>query len=149
MQSKKVLPPTYLLLAIVLSVVFHFLLPVAHVISFPWKLLGLLPFSLGIALNIIADRTFKQLSTTIKPYEPSTALVTDGPFKFSRHPMYIGATLILLGLAIFLGSLMPFTIVIIFPILMDRIFVPVEEKMLEESFGEAWMTYKKKIRRWL
>jgi protein-S-isoprenylcysteine O-methyltransferase Ste14 len=149
MQRKKVLPPTYLLITIVLTVAFHFLLPIAHIILFPWNLLGLLPFIIGIAINIIADQNFKNVGTTIKPYETSAKLVTTGLFTFSRNPMYVGATLILLGLAVFLGSLMPFVPVIVFPVLMDRIFILVEEKMLEESFGEVWMDYKRKVRRWI
>jgi protein-S-isoprenylcysteine O-methyltransferase Ste14 len=149
MKERKVLPPTYLFVAIVIMVVLHFLLPGVKIIAYPWNLLGIIPLVLGIAMNLIADRAFKKVGTTVKPYEESTTLITEGVFLVSRHPMYVGFVLILLGIAIFMGSLTPYAIIIIFAILMDKMFIRVEEKMLEETFGEVWLEYKKKVRRWI
>ncbi len=146
---KKILPPTYLFVAIVIMLTLHFLLPEAKVIAFPWNLLGVIPGTLGIVMNLIADRAFKKVGTTVKPYEESTRLIMNGVFRVSRHPMYVGFVLILLGIAIFVGSLTPYVVVIVFPILIDRIFIRVEERMLQETFGEAWLEYKKKVRRWI
>lgn len=98
---------------------------------------------------MFADRAFKKVETTVKPHEESTTLITDGVFRLSRNPMYVGFVLILLGIAIFVGSLTPYAVVIVFPILMDRIFIRGEERMLEETFGGAWLEYKKKVRRWI
>lgn len=149
MKDKKVLPPTYLFIAIVIMVALHFLLPGAKVTAFPWNLSGIIPCAFGIVMNLIADRAFKKVGTTVKPFEESTVLITNGVFRVSRHPMYLGFVLILLGIAVFMGSLTPYVVIVVFAILMDVVFIRVEEKMLEDTFGEAWLQYKKKVRRWI
>ena len=149
MRRKSLLPPSYILATIVLIVILHFFLPVKTIIFFPFTLVGVLPLSIGVWLNIWADQLFKKTGTTVKPYEKSSSLITDGPFRFSRHPMYLGMALILLGIAIFLGTLTPFISVVVFVLLMDRTFIVIEEKMMEGVFGDAYREYKKHVRRWL
>jgi protein-S-isoprenylcysteine O-methyltransferase Ste14 len=149
MAQKRVLPPTYILVAIVSMVVLHFLLPGVHIIGLPWNVLGVIPLIAGIIMNLMADRAFKKAGTTVKPYQESVALITDGVFRVSRHPMYAGFVLILLGIAILLGSVTSYGVIIIFAVLMDVMFIRIEEHMLEETFGETWLTYKKQVRRWL
>ena len=126
----------------------HFILPVTEVIAYPHNLAGGLPLIAGIILNLIADAAFKKHGTTVKPFEESSALITDGAFRISRHPMYLGMALILLGLAILMGSLSPMIIVIAFVILMELIFIKNEERMLELKFGKVWLEYKNQVRRW-
>jgi protein-S-isoprenylcysteine O-methyltransferase Ste14 len=63
--------------------------------------------------------------------------------------MYLGMVLILLGIAVLMGSLTPYAIVVVFTVLMDMIFIRVEEKMLEEKFGKVWLEYAQKVRRWV
>ncbi len=149
MLSQNVLPPTYLFIAIVLMVILHFFFPLAKIFPFPWNLLGVIPFVAGCILNMVADRAFKKVDTTVKPFQESTTLIVRGVFRLTRNPMYVGFVLILLGIAVFAGSLTPCLIVIVFPLLMDVIFIRVEERMLETTFGEAWLEYKKQVRRWI
>ena len=149
MKRKPVLPPTYLWIAMIVMAALHFLFPVKRIIPFPSDLLGVLPLALGAALNIIADKAFRAAKTTVKPFQESAALITDGVYRISRHPMYLGFVLMLLGLAILLGSLTPLWVVPIFAIVMDRVFIVVEERMLAEKFGQAWLDYKAKVRRWV
>jgi protein-S-isoprenylcysteine O-methyltransferase Ste14 len=147
--DKRALPPTYIFLSLVVMVALHFLFPVSKVITFSWNLLGIIPFLLGLTTNLIADSAFKKHETTVKPFKKSTSLITNGVFRICRHPMYLGFVLIFIGIAVFMGSLTPFAVVVVFAILMDVVFIRVEEKMLEETFGEAWLEYKKKVRRWI
>jgi len=149
MKPKRVLPPSYLFVSIVTMAALHLLLPLRRIILFPFNLVGAIPLALGIALNLIANRAFKKNKTTVKPFEKSTALITSGVFRISRHPMYLGFVLILTGVAILMGSLTPYLIVVAFAILMDVIFVRSEEEMLEDTFGDAWLKYKKRVRRWI
>ena len=149
MKDKKVLPPTYLLVAIVLTLVLHFLLPVYKIVPVPWNLLGILPLAGGIALNLITDRAFHQAQTTVKPFEESTALITTGVFRITRNPMYLGYLLILLGVALIVRSVTPYAGILVFAILMDRVFIRVEEQMLGKQFGQAWREYAQKVRRWV
>jgi len=64
-------------------------------------------------------------------------------------PLLAGMALILVGLALLMGSLSPFLAVVVFAVLMDLIFVHVEEQMLEKEFGESWLDYKQRVRRWI
>ena len=146
---KRVLPPSYFQVAIVTILLCHFLVPLKQFAYYPWNLLGLLPMAAGIVLNLVADAVFKKAQTTVKPFETSTALITTGVFRISRHPMYLGMLLILIGLVILLGSCSPFIIVAIFAIVMEVVFVKVEEKMLEQTFGVAWNAYKQQVRKWI
>jgi len=144
-----VLPPTYLLVSIVAMVALRFLFPGRQIIPLPWALLGLVPAVLGLALSIVADRAFKRHGTTVKPFEESTALVASGAYAISRHPMYLGFALLLLGLAVCLGALTPFLVVPLFVVAMELVFIRTEEQMMEAKFGQSWRDYKKKVRRWL
>ena len=149
MKTKRILPPTYLLLSIATMVLLHFLLPVSKITPYPCNLLGVLLLIIGGSLNLIADAAFKREQTTVKPFEKSTALVVSGVFMISRHPMYLGMVIILLGIAMLMGTLTPLIVVLIFGILMEFIFIKTEERMLEEQFGETWVAYKKKVRKWV
>jgi protein-S-isoprenylcysteine O-methyltransferase Ste14 len=149
MNTPKIFPPTYTLIALLAMVTLHFVLPVGRILLAPWVLLGILPMVLGIALNIQADNLFHQLGTPIKPGAESSLLVTRGPFRWSRNPMYLGFVLILLGVAILLGSITPFLVVPVFAILIERNFIRMEEGMLAGKFGPSWQEYRQKTRRWI
>ncbi|HEY46851.1 MAG: hypothetical protein AMJ88_06845 [Anaerolineae bacterium SM23_ 63] len=146
---KRVLPPTFLYVAIIFIVLLHFIFPIAQILEIPWNLVGLVPLILGIALNLMADNAFKRYQTTVKPFQESSALITDGAYRLSRHPMYLGFVLILIGLSLLLGSISPYIVVIVFAILMDVVFIRVEESMLEAKFQDEWKEYKSKVRRWI
>jgi protein-S-isoprenylcysteine O-methyltransferase Ste14 len=143
------MPTTYFLIALLLCIALNFLTPVSVVIPQPWNLVGFIPLAFGVWLNLSADRAFKQAKTTVKPFEESTALLKTGAFRFTRNPMYLGFVVILLGTTILLRSLSPYIIVIAFGVLMNQVFIKVEERMLAEEFGEEWREYASKVRRWL
>ncbi len=149
MKALKITPPVYLFLSIAIMLLLHFLLPKTRVLPFPWNLFGIIPLVLGIFMNLVADRSFKKNKTTVKPLEESTALITDGVFRFSRHPMYLGFVLILLGITSLMGSLTPYIIVFGFAVFMHLVFIKFEEIKLEKTFGEAWLRYKRKVRQWI
>jgi protein-S-isoprenylcysteine O-methyltransferase Ste14 len=148
-QSKTIYPPTYFGIAFVIMVALHLLFPGMRIGTFPWNLLGIVPVMCGIALNLFASNAFGKLNTTIKPFEISNTLVTDGLFRISRNPMYLGFVLILIGAAAVMGSLTPYLVIPVFAILLQRIFIAVEERMLEKKFGQSWLAYKEKVRRWI
>lgn len=143
------MPTTWLLIAIMVMLPLHFLFPVMLMIPRLWNLFGLIPVFLGVAMNLSADRIFHQVQTTVKPFEESSVLITNGIFRISRNPMYLGFVLILIGIAIFLRSLTPYLVIFAFTILIYRIYIRIEERMLAEKFGVTWEAYKAKTRRWL
>lgn len=148
-QKRRVLPPTYLLLAIVVMGALHLLVPWLQVVAFPWTMFGLVPLAVGLVLNLVADANLKKHGTTVKPFEESSALVTTGAYRISRHPMYLGFTLILVGIAVVMGTAVPFVVVAVFVVHMETAFVRVEENMMEARFGDEWRRYKARVRRWI
>jgi len=134
---------------LLLSIGLNFLLPIKQILYSPYTYLGIMPILFGIVINIWADALFKKRSTTVKPHETPTYFETSGPFRISRHPMYLGMVAILLGVAVLLGSLTSFLSPVLFITLMDKIFIPMEERNMEKTFGDKYMDYKKKVRRWI
>lgn len=149
MKAKKIMPTTYLLIAIVAMITLHFLFPAMRIVPPIWNLLGIIPIALGVIINLIADKAFHRANTAVKPFEESSALVTSGAFRITRNPMYLGFVLILIGIAVLMRSLTPYLVIIAFAILIDRMYITVEERMLAEKFGPDWIAYKEKTRRWL
>lgn len=149
MRLKNLLPTTYLLIALLLIVVLHIAQPIIKLIPLPWNLFGLVPLVIGIVINLLADGALHKAGTTVKPFQESSALITGSVYRISRHPMYLGFVLLLAGAAITLGSLSPWVIIPIFIVLLDILFIRVEERMLEAKFGAAWSDYKRKVRKWI
>jgi protein-S-isoprenylcysteine O-methyltransferase Ste14 len=146
---KPILPPTYLLVSLVFMIAIHFSFPGLRLLPVPWNLVGILPVGLGVAVATTAEAQFHKLNTTVHPFKPSTSLVVDGMFRYSRNPMYLGFVLILVGVDILLGSLMPFILLPIFTAIIQFKFIRIEEKMMAESFGKAWLEYTQQTRRWI
>ena len=149
MQEKRILPPTYFMTSIIIIAIAHFVFPITKLMYFPWNLLGMPLLAIGGILNLLPDRDFKRFNTTVKPFEHSSKLITSGTFRLSRNPMYLGMSLFLFGESVLFGSLGPFIIPLVFVVLMHLIFIIPEEKMLLEKFGQEYMAYTNKIRRWV
>jgi len=148
-SSNKILPPTYFFISLIISVALHFTLPLLQIIKYPFNLIGILFFIIGAGLNIWADQMMKKHNTTVKPGEKPTVLIETGVFKISRNPMYLGMALLLLGAGFILGSVTSFVGVILFVAAMEIVFIPTEEKILQEQFDEEFEAYKKKVEKWL
>jgi len=146
---KKVMPTSYLFAALLLIILLHYTLPIVTIIASPWNLVGLLPLILGVVINVIADLDLKRGKTTVKPFQESRTLVTDRAYRISRHPMYLGFVLILLGISLLLGSASPYVVVILFAILMELLYIREEESTLEEQFGQEWSQYRSRVRKWI
>jgi len=148
-NNEPVLPPTFLLIALLMMVGIHFSVPFGDFFPIPWNLMGLIPLVIGIILNIKAGAQFQNVETTIKPFEKPTNLVTDGMFQFSRNPMYLGFVLLLVGVFLLLGSLAPIFVIPTFIIIIQTRYIRFEEQKLAETFGDEWESYLKKVRRWI
>ncbi len=148
-QNKQILPPNYFFACFIAAIALHFFFPVVKVVPFPLNLLGIILIIIGIILNSWADYLFHKHGTTVKPFERSSALIVEGPFQISRHPMYLGFVTALLGWAMILGSLSTFLAPLAMFLALNSLFVPYEEKNLQETFGSRYEDYKRKVRKWL
>ena len=145
----KILPPTLLFAAVLLMIALHLLFPVMQIVPVFWRLLGVFPLGLGLAVSYIAEKQFRQAGTTVQPFEGSSYLVTDGLYRFSRNPMYLGMVLMLLGVAYLLGSLTPMWVIAFFAGWVHIQYIRREEEMLFAQFGQDWLEYKAKVRCWI
>jgi protein-S-isoprenylcysteine O-methyltransferase Ste14 len=143
------MPPTYFLVTIILSIIMHFVLPIKRIISPPYTYAGIIFIVFGGVINLWTDGLFKEMKTTVKPYEDAVELITQGPFKLSRHPMYLGMTSILFGIALLHGTIVTFIFPILFIVLCEVLFIRFEEASMEKIFGEKYLNYRKKVRRWI
>src|SRR5687768_7632847 len=148
-RPTKMLPPIWLALSLIAMAGLHYVAPVARLIPKPWNGLGALPIIAGVALAISGVRLFTRHATGIVPFSPATQLVTGGPYRFTRNPMYVGMVLLLIGVATMLGTLTPWLVIPLFAWWIDRRFVRQEEVMLEERFGEPYREFKRRVRRWI
>jgi protein-S-isoprenylcysteine O-methyltransferase Ste14 len=148
-MKSKIRPDIYFVMFLALSIVFHFGFPIKRVLFPPYTYVGWIFIVVGPVLIIWSDRLFKNMETTVKPYEQPAQLLISGPFRISRHPMYLGMVLLLLGVAIVHGTLISFVFPVVFGILMELLFIPFEETNLERVFGKQYVEYKRRVRRWI
>jgi protein-S-isoprenylcysteine O-methyltransferase Ste14 len=130
-------------------VLLHLVLPITTLIPQPLNLLGLVPMLLGIGLAIVGNNKFTVVGTNINTFDEPDKLVTDGLFKYSRNPMYLGFALVLFGVWFLLGSLSPALIVTFAIVVTDQWYIAFEERMLARKFGLAYTRYKSQTRRWI
>ncbi|WIG60793.1 MAG: Putative protein-S-isoprenylcysteine methyltransferase [Ktedonobacterales bacterium] len=105
----------------------------------------LLPFVLGFA----ALRAMRRAKTSVLPYRPTTALLTEGPFRLSRNPMYLGMAIQYVGLALLFNSLWAILLLPVALVIVHVTVIKREERYLEQQFGGEYRTYKARVRRWI
>ena len=112
-------------------------------------LLGGMLVVAGFSCMMWARVLFTSRNTTLFVGRASSELVCDGPFQFSRNPMYVGVLVSLFGLALWIGTL-PMYVAVPFTFMTFNFFhIPREERMLREAFGEQYLAYSKAVRRWI
>ena len=110
---------------------------------------GIVPLAVGIWLLVTAQGAFVRHKTPTEPWERTVALVQDGPYKFTRNPIYLSIGMIFLGVSFIDNSALLLVVLALDLLLVDRIQVPREERYLEEMFGDTYRQYKVKVHRWI
>jgi protein-S-isoprenylcysteine O-methyltransferase Ste14 len=111
--------------------------------------IGILVILGVIALGLLAVREMVRAKTTLDPRKPTTEIVTSGVFQFSRNPIYLSMVLLCLGTAFLLDSLWFLALCAPLAIVLQRGVIEPEETYLEQKFGEKYVRYNAKVRRWL
>jgi protein-S-isoprenylcysteine O-methyltransferase Ste14 len=149
MLKTKIPPPIIALLFIIVTYL-------SSLVIAPFKfsnqsLMSCLIFLLGLVCVLSAMRQFKQKNTIINPMTPqkTTTLVVDGIFNYSRNPMYLGLLLVLTSSGIYFGAWLSLLLVPIFYFLITTLQIIPEEEAMLELFGESFVEYTKKVRRWI
>ena len=104
---------------------------------------------LGIFVAAWSVYLFRRHETNIIPYKDPEHIVITGPFRFSRHPMYLGMLLVLVGAAMLYGTVLSLVFPLAYFIVANWWYIPFEEGKMADVFGEAFTAYKARVRRWL
>ncbi len=144
-------PPVLFLASVLAAWLMQRLLPLRWpgLNDVPAKLIGWSFFALGFGLATWALVTMLRGRAEIRPHAEATVLVTEGPFRRFRNPMYVGYALILLGLADTAQNLWMAILVPVFVGAVTWLAILPEERHLEGKFGDAYRTYKTTSRRWI
>ena len=142
-------PPLIYLAALVIGLGLSYLAPTSFLPRSLAYGLGAVLILIAAWIMIPARRMMQRAGTAIKPTMPTTALVITGPFRFTRNPLYVGATLFYLGIAVAARSLWAFVLLLVVLAVMQRGVIDREERYLERKFGADYLRYKERVRRWI
>jgi len=104
---------------------------------------------LGLAINALAWVAMIRAKTPVIPTRPTTAIVTSGPYRFSRNPLYASLALLYAGFPLIFGYLWPYTFLPLVLFLIVRLVIEREERYLERKFGADYTRYRDAVRRWI
>jgi len=149
MNRIKIYPPLLTLLLVVVMLGLHYSLPQPRLISPPFNEFGFVLVAAGVSMNLWSARFFRQKQTTIDPRGSANYLVQEGLYRVSRNPMYLGMLTTLLGVSICLGSLIVFLVPPLFVWIVTLRLIGREEQALLVCFGDEYIQYKARVRRWL
>lgn len=142
-------PPLIFGVHVVAGGIAHWLRPVPLLPDWTAQLTGAVLVIASGCLATWAKRAMEQAGTAIKPSLPTTAIVADGPYRRTRNPMYLSLCLLHLGIALLLNGLLP--ILFLLPLVLTLHFGVIrrEERYLAAKFGESYLAYQHRVRRWL
>ncbi|MEP3276344.1 MAG: isoprenylcysteine carboxylmethyltransferase family protein [Stappiaceae bacterium] len=146
---KRVPPPLLVLLGLICMAANHYFFSFPKLVLPPYNTSGLVMFVAGILAGALGVRKFRSVKTNINPLRKPDLLVTDGIYRYSRNPMYLGQVFVIFGVAIYLGTLADIAIAAGCFLVMDLWFIRQEETVMRAAFGERFDDYCAKVRRWI
>jgi protein-S-isoprenylcysteine O-methyltransferase Ste14 len=145
-----VFPPPFIYLAgLLLGIYGGRLLPGALPSSPVLTLLAYVLLALGLLIALSAFAQFHAKQTNVNPNRPATALVFNGPYRFTRNPMYVGLTCVYLAVTLWTHSLWALILLIAVLLIVRYAVIAREERYLTKKFGDAYLAYTARVRRWL
>jgi protein-S-isoprenylcysteine O-methyltransferase Ste14 len=148
LMNTKIHPPILAGALLLITLILHFMLGEERIVG--WHhLIGLILTAAGVGLSSFAAALFQARETTKNPYGEPAAFVVQPPYTWTRNPMYLGLTIALLGLAIFFDSTVMLLAPVLFFVVIDKMLIPREEETMERLFGQQYVDYKNRVRRWL
>ena len=149
MKPKWLLPPVILLIALATMLGLHFVIPGPRWDTPLLQLIGGAVAVAGLILTVSSAGLFRHRGTAVRPFQESSVLVTTGPYRFTRNAMYLGMVVMLVGIAVLLGSTTPLVAVPVFITVITRRYIEREEKIMSARFGAQYDAYRARVRRWL
>ncbi len=116
---------------------------------FVQHMLGPLLVVFGVLLAAWAATTFHLEGTNVQPHKPTQAVVTSGPFRYSRNPIYVGLVMVVLGAAMIANTVWMLILLVPAVLVLDRGVIAREEAYLAKKFGDPYTEYCRSVRCWL
>lgn len=144
-----VFPPLLYSGTLVVSLLLHWFKPWDLSHAWPVRIVGIGLIAAAAALGVWGERTLKRAGTNVNPREPTLAIVSEGPYRFTRNPLYSALAGIYLGITLAVGTVWP--LVFLIPVLLITHYgiIKREEQYLARKFGEPYVAYMGRVRRWL
>ena len=145
----KIHPPVLVSMLVLAAFFLNKLFPLP--LAFPQALvwLGYALVLIGLGLTISAASGFMRARTTLDPHGSVSNIVTSGPYRFSRNPIYLGFVCLLIGFPFIFRTYWGLILSPLLMVLMNLLVIRHEEAYLEKKFGDAYAGYKSRVRRWL
>lgn len=141
-------PPVLYAVGFLLGLALEFAVPIAAPPLVIRIAAGMIGIAAWLALDGSAMLRFRGAETSVVPVRPTTALVTSGPYRVTRNPMYVGMGFLYAGLALLLGVIWALALLPVVLFAVDRIAIAREEHYLEAKFGAEYRVYRSRVRRW-
>lgn len=151
MLKLRIPPPVYALFVVAIMWLLHSIFPIYQWIEAPWNKLAYVFIAVGLSLDLFAVGLFWKAKTTINPLRPDNSqhVVESGLYRYTRNPMYLGMLFILTGISIWFGSVSVIVGLPLFVLLVTTQQIIPEEQTLTKKFGQSYLDYKHRVRRWL
>ncbi|MDH5230946.1 MAG: isoprenylcysteine carboxylmethyltransferase family protein [Gammaproteobacteria bacterium] len=145
----RIIPPVYMASLAIIAYGLHHLWDLQLSEHGLLKMSGIALVVLAFILTFWAMFTFKQFNTTIDVRKTASKLVTQGPFRFSRNPIYMAALVLFIGIGVWLNNYWFCLAAVILQQILARLIIPVEEHFLKKNFTAEYESYCQQVRRWL
>ena len=149
MVKRVIYPPMWLVFGLVAVFALNEFLPGPRFTSTLFQGVGGVVIVAGLALLVTAGGLFRRAGTDLIPFRDVSALVTDGVYRVTRNPMYLGMVLVLFGCALTVGASYALLVPPLFAVIIEIRFIRPEEAMLRDLFPDEFPAYCDRVRRWI
>ena len=144
-----VIPPVMFLAALVLGFLIDWVWPVALLPGNGQYIVGGVLMTAALVFGMWGRILFTRFGTNVEPFKPTTAIITSGPFAYSRNPLYLSLFVLYTGIAILADNAWLLALAVPLFFMVRYGVIAREERYLEQKFGETYLAYKRRVRRWL
>jgi protein-S-isoprenylcysteine O-methyltransferase Ste14 len=144
-------PPLTLVVSLVVGLLLHRVFPVSIIsASLPVRALVAAPLLLGYGvITALSIRLMLASNTAVPPHRSTTTLISAGPFSLTRNPLYLSVLMLYAGIAVLVNEVLMLCLLPVMLVALDRGAVIHEEEYLERKFGDRYLEYKRRVRRWI
>lgn len=143
------LPPLILVITVLFGTAAHWVCPIQLLAPMPARIAGAFLLVLAAALALWSRRAMVKVGTNIRPDRPTLALTVAGPYASTRNPMYLALCLLQLGVGLLLNGALPVLFVLPLALTLHFGVIKREERYLAAKFGESYLAYQRRVRRWI